>query len=325
MRECSLDGGRREGDEIYLSSGEVWDVLVVFGECHEADVFFLGIRHGLLREHARAVGAEIEEEDAVVVVDRITGAFLVEEHDRFEVLVDDALRVEFLDNFGRFARSVFRRAFAVKDRLLDFFESVPVVVTVHGIETSGGGGDETDAKVVDHILEFFEIGGGAFRSGVAAVGEGMNGDSGDTGSLGSVEESIEMLRVAVDAARREQAFDMQYRVVFFDMIEQRDEGGIGDEFVVADGFGDADQVGVDDRACADGHVAHLAVAHLSFGQTDASGAGVQERVRVGFPQVVEERCLGLGDGVVLSVFAVSPAVEYDEEVRFLGLHKIGRE
>src|SRR5690606_9436871 len=75
---------------------------------------------------------------------------------------------------------------------------------------------------------------------------------------------------------------------------------------------------VDDAPSPQIHVAHLGIAHLSFGQTDSGAGGRDQRVLTVPPQGVPMRCIGSVDGIVLAFVTMTPAIENKQERGFPG-------
>lgn len=247
---------------------------------------------------AGAISTEVEEKDTVVFVDRITLPVFIEEDDRLEVFVDGAFGIEIVHYFGGASMGNGAVALAGEDGLLGAGDAIPIVVAIHRVEAAGSGGNESDAEIVDEVLEFFEVPGGAPRTSVTTVGVDVEGELRDAGLFGGSEKSVQVIGVTVDTAGREESLHVENGIIFFHVVEELDEGGIRGEFVVADGLADTDNIGVDDATGADGHVADLAIAHLTCREPDASFARIERGVRAGRPEVINVGCLGLSDGIM---------------------------
>ncbi len=89
-----------------------------------------------------------------------------------------------------------------------------------------------------------------------------------------------------------------------------------EKFAVRDHQVDARDVHVDDAARAHVHVAHFAVAHLSFGQADERPGRLDQRVGKILEQAVVIRLPREGNRVALGFGAVAPAVEHGQNNRF---------
>src|SRR5438093_7104955 len=75
----------------------------------------------------------------------------------------------------------------------------------------------------------------------------------------------------------------------------------------------AHQVLVEAAARADRQMAHLRVPHLTGWQPRRLARGVERRVRVGAPELVEHRSVSQRDRVSRSSRSAAPAVEDDED------------
>ena len=88
---------------------------------------------------------------------------------------------------------------------------------------------------------------------------------------------------------------------------------LAEEFAAGDQRVDARDVHVNDAARAHIEVAHFAIAHLSFGQSDEGAGGVDQRVRKIGEQAVVIRFAREGDGVAFRFGTVAPAIEDGED------------
>ena len=66
------------------------------------------------------------------------------------------------------------------------------------------------------------------------------------------------------------------------------------------------------RPSSDGHVTHLGVAHLAFGQTHRGAGGGEQAVRAGGGQAVPHRRFRQRDGVVLRLRPMAPPIQHAE-------------
>ena len=87
---------------------------------------------------------------------------------------------------------------------------------------------------------------------------------------------------------------------------------LAEKFAAGDELIDARDVHLHDAARADIQVAHFAIAHLSFGQSDEGTGGMDQRVGKFLEQAVVVGLAREGDGVALGFGAVAPAVEDGE-------------
>ena len=89
-----------------------------------------------------------------------------------------------------------------------------------------------------------------------------------------------------------------------------------EEFAIRDHQIDARDVHVDDAARAHVHVAHFAVTHLPFRQSNGRPGSLDQRVGKILEQAVVIRFAREGDGVALGFGAVAPSVENGQYNRF---------
>src|SRR5580658_2401440 len=85
------------------------------------------------------------------------------------------------------------------------------------------------------------------------------------------------------------------------------------KFTAGDELIHAGDVHSHDAAGADVQVAHFAIAHLSFGQTDEGAGGVNQSVGKFLEQAVVVWFTREGNGVAFGVRAIAPAVEDGED------------
>ena len=119
--------------------------------------------------------------------------------------------------------------------------------------------------------------------------------------------------VRMDAARRDQPHQVAAAPALAQPPDQREEGRVARERAVGHGRVDAGQVLQDHAACADGRVADLGIAHLALGQADGGAGGREQPAGTRAGQAVPDRRLGQGDGVVVPLRPVTPAVQHAED------------
>src|SRR5712671_3505704 len=104
------------------------------------------------------------------------------------------------------------------------------------------------------------------------------------------------------------------------MLHRGQQNGMREELAVLDHQVDASDVHVHDATGPDVEMSDLAVAHLSFGQSNKRSAGVNQRVGIFAQQTVVGGLARESDGVGFRLGAVSPAVENDEDEWFGSRH-----
>jgi hypothetical protein len=155
----------------------------------------------------------------------------------------------------------------------------------------------------------------AVRRGVTAVGERVDDNVLALGA--QLQQRAEVLERRVHPA----VGDETDQVHALEALERRADRRVGPELAARHGLVDARQVLLDDGAGAEVQVADLAVAHLALGQPDGGAAGLELRVRVARPEVVEDRRARQVDGVAGPGRREAPAVEDHQADRRVPRHQ----
>ena len=154
-----------------------------------------------------AIGAEVEEHHRVAVADRADRLPVGADDDvRLDELVGDVGGVGRLDHRARRRR---RRAVAVDDRVVGELGPLPALVAIHRPVAARDRRDAADAGRGDRGFERRDVGASAGRRRVASVGEDVHEDARHAARLRQRDERVQVLLVAVDAAVREQADQVQ--------------------------------------------------------------------------------------------------------------------
>src|SRR5208283_1376417 len=299
-------------------------VFVVLGHADVEEIFgALGVGEFVevrsfegVGDLAGAVGAEIVEDDRIVVADdadrRSSWPGAAGDYDGLHKFVGDALFVALLEGGDRIVGFGFR--FAVDEGAIGEFDALPAVVAVHGVVAANEGGDFADTEFAHFLLEFADVIAAAVGRGVAAVHEAVDEDLFDFPLLGHFEESEEVVDVGMHTAIAEQADEVELALAaaLHGLLEERDliELLVGDEEI------NAGDIHVHDAAGADVEVADFAVAHLAHGEADGGAGGLDEGVGKSAEKFVVGGFAGQGDGIALGFGAVAPAIEDGEYKRF---------
>lgn len=119
--------------------------------------------------------------------------------DGLQELVVLALLISFLDSGDR----VTGLLTLTKDQALEGeLDSLPPLVTVHGIVTANNGGQLADTELLDGVQQLLQIAGARLWVGVTAIAEEVDVDLGDLVLLGGLEEGVQvlLLRVLIERA-----------------------------------------------------------------------------------------------------------------------------
>ena len=138
----------------------------------------------------------------------------------------------------------------------------------------------------------------------------------DTVPLRHFKKPVEVLFVAVHAARRNEAEEVQCAARLLRTHDGMEQRLVLEERTVGDRLRDARELLVDDASCADVRMPDLGVAHLPVRQADVLTRCLQLGMRVFCREAVQNGRLSNGDGV-RRVFRVadSPAIHDDERDR----------
>ena len=252
-----------------------------------------------------AVGAVVEEDDAVVVAD---GALAVAHH-RLHELIGDVGGVALCHGVHGIGVVV---SLAVHHGVVGHLHPLPALVTVHGVVAAHDRGDLAHAQlrtlVRQRLDEALAAGGGH----IAPVQEAVEIHALKALVLGHPHQRVQVVDMGVYAAVGQQAVQMQGGTVFQAVVHSLVVGLVLEEAAILNGAADAGQILKHHAAAADVGVAHLAVAHLPCGQTHVQSAGGQGGVGVFLKQPVQHRRLGQGDGVVVRRRRDAEAVHDDK-------------
>jgi hypothetical protein len=91
---------------------------------------------------------------------------------------------------------------------------------------------------------------------------------------GQLDGGQQVVLVTVDAARRQQAHDVDAPAAFASTFHGVEQGGVAGETAVLDCLADASQLLVDDATGTDIEVSDLGIAHLTIGQADRFAGSV---------------------------------------------------
>lgn len=119
----------------------------------------------------------------------------------------------------------------------------------------------------------------------------------------------------MNAAGRHQPQNVTGTLAALQGFDQMADFGVGGEAAIGDGGVNARQFLHDHPAGTDIQVPDLGIAHLSLGQADLFGGGIEQAVRCLGHQAIPDRCVGQADGVVVRRRTVAPAVEDAQDDR----------
>src|SRR5205085_6396324 len=156
--------------------------LIVDGETDEVYVRAFGHGEGIEAGNgeracdlARAVGAEVEEDNGVAVLNRRNGftAFACDD-DGFDKLVGHAALVRSFDRRDGIGRAF---AFAVDQHLVSAFGAFPTLVSIHRVVAPADRRDLADADLSAFVAHLCDVTNGGRGRRVAPVEEAMDEDT----------------------------------------------------------------------------------------------------------------------------------------------------
>ena len=186
--------------------------------------------------------------------------------------------------------------------------ALPALVAVHGVIAAVDRSDLGHAVFAHFLLELAEEINAALGRRVAAVHEAVDENVRDFILARHAQQGEQMLQLRMNAAVADETHQMQLtRAAAFHRFEQE---RLAEEFAAGDELIHARDVHLHDAAGADIQVAHFAIAHLPFGQTDEGAGGVDQRIGKILEQAVVVGLASEGNGVALGLRAIAPAVEH---------------
>ena len=273
-----------------------------------------------------AVGAVVEVEDGVTVLDAAGGAV---HNDGFEEFVGFACVVAgayCCHGVGGFF------AFALHEPREPDFDALPAFVAVHDVVSPYDGRDLAESQHFGMCEEGFEVALSGLGIGVAAVAEEVDPDFFDAVVFCDFEEAEEVVDVAMDAAVADETTEMQPAVAVGGVCEALFDVFYVFQLVLLDRLVDADDILPHYSSGADVQVSNFGVAHQSFWETDGERRRFQLSVSLcgvgaGFAELVHDRSFRRGDGVAIGAGGGggnTPAVNDDEDCFVCGRHVGGR-
>ncbi len=175
-----------------------------------------------------------------------------------------------------------------------------MLIPVHSVIATADSGDFAYADFGDLLLQPAHIIRARGGRGVPAVHKAVDINRFHPLALTQLQQSVKMRVVAVDAAVGQQAHQMNGAAGGFCPAAGFCQGRVFKKISVFNGFGNAGQLLVNNPACADVGMPHLAVAHLSVGQAHVQTRAADGPPRALLHQLVHHRRFGQSNGVVFS-------------------------
>ena len=256
-----------------------------------------------------AVGAEIEEYDAVVFLDRRYGPAFLHYDGGDNEFIRLAVFIRMLDGGnGIRLENAFTVHYGVKARL----DAFVALIAVHAPEPALDCGDLAHAYLAAFRHDFLNITETARGRGIAPIHEAVDIDIFKPFALCKLQQSVKMPEARMDAAIGTEPQKVQGRTMLFAVFDRAHEGGVFEEFAVRYGVFDAGVILEYDPARAEVHMAYLGIAHLPRGKPDVHAGGFNESVGIARLQRADIADAVYADGVVRGLLAVAEAIENNE-------------
>ena len=255
------------------------------------------------------VRTEVEEYDAVVF---LNGAVLIQNSRQHE-FVCYVVCIAVLDCLYRI--SVCLYALAQNDCIVCLFYTIPCVVTIHCIVTSGNGCNLAYTDLVQLCDSILHKSSSRCRRFVTAVQECVNIHLRQTLAFCHFQQSVQMRNMAVNAARREQTHQVQCSSLFLAGIYSSRNCWIFKELSVFNVLCDLYQHLINNAACADVGVSYFRVAHLTIRQTYVQTACADQCIR-SLHEFVQVRFLCSMDRIAVIAGIVAKSIHDNQCNRF---------
>ena len=292
-------------------------VVVGHGDVMQRQRLHAVLGEGLLRQghgdFTATVCPEVEADDDVSGSDGSIHPFHGKRHDE---LVRDSLVVARLNARQRVTKGSLgpsQQGFVAESN------SLPTGISVHGvISTVHRRHTRVGASKVG--LQRLHVAQTSLWSRVSAIGECVHEHVIQSETLDHIHELVKVGLLAVDTPFRHKPHQVQSAARVLGPHAGLFERLVLGELARRDGPIDSQQILVHDAPCADVHVSHFAVAHLSLRQADVRAIRAKGGIRTNLHQLVHARRVRGKNGVGLDgKLSDAPSIQNDEG-RFLGCH-----
>ena len=209
---------------------------------------------------------------------------------------------------------------ALGQSVVGYLYAVVVIIPVHGVVAPRQAGHLTDPQLPHLALQLVHIVDAALGRSIAPVQEAVHIYLLQAVPLSQLQQPVNVSDVAVYAAVRDQAVEVQGRVLLFAVVDSGHQALIGEEITVLYGLGDPGQLLIHDAPGAHVHVSHLGVAHLPVRESHSEPRRVALDEGVLLLQPVYVGRIGHGHGIGHGVVVQPEAVQYQQHCRFIATH-----
>ena len=184
-------------------------------------------------------------------------------------------------------------AFALGKSLVSKLYTIPAVVSVHCVITSGNNADLTYADLIHLGLQLFNISFTGSRRCITAVQEAVNVNFFQSLSLCHFQKSVKVCIMAVDTAVRKKSHKMNCRIIVLCIFHCCQKRLILKEIAVIDFFCDSCKLLIYNTSCTHIHMSDFGVAHLAVRKSYCQSACISFYKRIVCHQAVHNRSLCL--------------------------------
>ena len=213
-----------------------------------------------------SIRTEVEEDYSITIVYTL----IVTYNNRNNKFVSYIISVGCIDSFHS-VRSL--DTFTTSNSIISFLNTLPAIVTIHCIVTTRQSGNCTAADFVNLRLQLSYILSCRGRIYITTIQESMHVYLLDTLLFGQLQQSIQMLAMAVNTAWRNQTHEMQSAAVCLYSIGYAEQSLVLKEISVLDCLGNTGKSLINNSACTNIGMSNLGVTHLSIRQTNIFARG----------------------------------------------------
>ena len=213
-------------------------------------------------------------------VEEYNGIFVLNGCNRFAVFFDYSRKYEFIclvsivGSLNCCCSVCAFDAFAFCQCFVCKLYTIPAVISVHCIVTSGNNTDLTNTDFFHLCFKLFDEFFTGCRRSVTSVKEAMYINFLKSLSFSHLKQCIEMSIVAVYTTIGKKSHEVNSGIIIFCILHCCKKCFVLEEITIVDLFCDSGKLLIYDTACAHIHMTYLRVTHLSVRKTNCKSAGI---------------------------------------------------
>ena len=209
---------------------------------------------------------------------------------------------------------------ALRQHVVHRFDALPALVAVHGEVAAGDAADTRARRLFQLLADALQIGFCAFRRRIAAVEESMHDDILQAVFVCQPQQCEQVLFMAVNAAVRQQAQQMQAFAAGLGLVYRCQQVRIAEEVAGFDVVIDARNILAHDPPGTDVQVADFRVAELVLRQADMLLGRINGCEWIFFYQRIPVGFVRMQNGIVISFGAVTKSIQNNQNYWLCGVH-----